>query len=181
MQTILIMASILGVLRFFYTGVPIPSDSRFEAFSSKAMASIDTDVSHTITQAEFVSFVSRVSRWHRVACVLSARCVRCCRVPMLRVIALPSPAPTSSDVRVCRCWLLQELDADKSSTLTPEELLAYFGCLVGGASRALPASLDECAHTNSRGACRADCGAVCVACVLQTTRRTSTRTTPIRT
>jgi hypothetical protein len=52
-------------------------------------------------------------------------------------------------VRVCRCWLLQELDADKSSTLTPEELLAYFGCLVGGASRALPASFDECARTNS--------------------------------
>ena len=55
------MASVLGVLRFFFSGVPIPSDARFEAFSSKAMATIDTNSSNSISKSEFLAFVTGVS------------------------------------------------------------------------------------------------------------------------
>jgi len=84
--TILVMASVLGVLRFYRPRTPIPPDSRFEAFTQKAFASIDSDQSNTISRHEFKSFLS------------------------------------------------DELDADHSGTLSVDELLAYFGCLVDGSS-----------------------------------------------
>jgi Ca2+-binding EF-hand superfamily protein len=65
--TILVMASVLGVLRFFFSKVPIPSDARFEEFTRKALADVDTSGSNTISKSEFARFVSSVcGGWWRL-------------------------------------------------------------------------------------------------------------------
>lgn len=61
LQTILVMASVLGVLRFFRPRTVVPPDSRFESFAQKAFAAIDSDHSDTISRHEFHSFMSNVA------------------------------------------------------------------------------------------------------------------------
>ena len=57
-QTILVMSALLGPVKTFYPDVTTPSEARFEEFSDKAMASLDSDESGNISRPEFQKFVS---------------------------------------------------------------------------------------------------------------------------
>jgi Ca2+-binding EF-hand superfamily protein len=102
--TILVMASVLGVLRFFFSKVPIPSDARFEEFTVKALADVDTSGSGTISKSEFLKFASTVGGRAVPCCRLGCGCRKWgCGASFLVLVVC---APVSSESVVCVvCWL----------------------------------------------------------------------------